>query len=170
VAPDPPRVELIDPERAVDGPLWWALRESAQLAGTRLPGADFDFDEASARGLTHLVSLTGTVTTDCSPLIGSAFDLEDLYERDGPSDPTHELRRVGEAAEAVRSLVAQGHGVLVHCLGGTGRTGTVVGAVLVSLGHPVDDVAQWLDQIHKQRGQAGWPESPWQRTALDVLG
>lgn len=164
-----PATKLIDAEHAVDGPFWWARRDSVRLAGTELPGDDFDFDLASSHGLTHLVSLTGSVQPDCSPLIGIAFDLEDLYERSEPSDSVQEALVVTEAASAVQSLLAQGHGVLVHCLGGTGRTGTVIGAVLVADGHPVADVAEWLDQVHRRRGKPGWPESPWQREALAVL-
>lgn len=73
------------------------------------------------------------------------------------------------AASTVRDLLDAGEGVLVHCLGGTGRTGTVIGAVLRSYGMPVDEITLWLDSVHKLRGQQGWPESPWQSQALAVL-
>lgn len=45
---------------------------------------------------------------------------------------------------------------------GTGRTGTVIGASLVALGHPPDTVIPHLDALHRARGRAGWPESKWQ--------
>ena len=57
----------------------------------------------------------------------------------------------------------------MHCSGGIGRTGTVIGAVLVSLGIDAPDVVAWLDAVQKLRGRPGWPESPWPADALRVL-
>jgi protein-tyrosine phosphatase len=51
---------------------------------------------------------------------------------------------------------------VVHCVGGRGRTGTVLGCVLRELGHSPGEVVDFLDRVHKARGKAGWPESPWQ--------
>jgi hypothetical protein len=76
---------------------------------------------------------------------------------------------VAAAASATRALLDDGLGVIVHCAGGTGRSGTVVGAVLVSLGGAPDTVTAWLDAVHILRGRPGWPESPWQTDALRVL-
>jgi len=55
-------------------------------------------------------------------------------------------------------------------MGGRGRTGTVIGVVLVRLGHDPDAVIDYLHQLAVGRGRRGWPESAWQaevvRTAI----
>jgi len=66
----------------------------------------------------------------------------------------------------VREALAHGEGVVVHCAGGRGRTGTVLGATLVSLGFAPAEVVAHLDLVHKARGTSGWPESPWQSAIL----
>ncbi len=48
---------------------------------------------------------------------------------------------------------------MVHCHGGTGRTGTVLGCVLRELGVQAAEVIDFLDRVHKARGKPGWPES-----------
>ncbi|TDA68752.1 MAG: hypothetical protein D9V47_07980 [Clostridia bacterium] len=53
-------------------------------------------------------------------------------------------------------------GVVIHCWGGRGRTGTVLGCVLRELGYEVDTVIAYLDCVHKVQGKEGWPESTWQ--------
>lgn len=160
---------LVPPREAVQGDLWWALRGARRLAGMAAPRADSNFARRFTAGLTHVVSLVGSTTYDPTPLTHSSYGLEDLYGRATPADITAERTRITAASSAVRDLLDAGQGVLVHCLGGTGRTGTVIGAVLCSYGIDPAETAAWLDAVHKLRGQSGWPESPWQRTALDVL-
>jgi protein-tyrosine phosphatase len=55
-----------------------------------------------------------------------------------------------------------GKGIVVHCVGGIGRTGTVIGCVLRDLGFSADEVIDYLDRINKSRGFRGWPETEWQ--------
>ena len=55
-----------------------------------------------------------------------------------------------------------GEGVVVHCHGGRGRTGSVIGSALVLLGHDPDTVIDWLYRVQRTRGRRGWPEQPWQ--------
>jgi hypothetical protein len=80
-----------------------------------------------------------------------------LVELDRLTDPN---------CRKVRELLDQQHGVLVHCEGGNGRSGTVIGAVLISYGIPALEVVNWLDEVHRLGGKSGWPESAWQRQAL----
>jgi protein-tyrosine phosphatase len=54
----------------------------------------------------------------------------------------------------------------VHCMGGRGRTGTVIGVALVMLGHDADDTVAYLDRVARARGRRGWPESPWQANVV----
>ena len=66
------------------------------------------------------------------------------------------------AAADVVAHLDDGIGVAVHCMGGRGRAGTVIGVALVRLGHDPDTVVDYLDRSPKARGRRGWPESPWQ--------
>jgi protein-tyrosine phosphatase len=61
----------------------------------------------------------------------------------------------------VQSLRAR-RGVVVHCWGGRGRTGTVLGCALRELGHDGEAVVAYLNRVHVARGEEGWPESSWQ--------
>jgi hypothetical protein len=163
--------EMPPADRAVAGSLWWALTGDRRLAGSAHPAAGFPFAQLHAEhGIDAIVALHGRPRYDPTPLrVAAHFALEDLYGRRSPTDPAGELAAVAAAATAVRALLDEGTGVLVHCIGGTGRTGTVIGAVLVSLGRSPDEVAAWLHDVHTRRGARGWPESPWQRTALTAL-
>lgn len=162
--------DLLPLEDAVDHPFWWGMRGEHRLAGIFRPPPGFPFDQIGEHlGLTAVVALVADVEYDCSPLPLHQFALEDLHGRECPADPQRELDVVRAAAETTRRLLDGGEGVLVHCEGGTGRTGTVIGAVLVSYGHDPGEVIEWLDGVHRRRKQPGWPECPWQQEALSVL-
>ena len=81
---------------------------------------------------------------------------------DPPADPERERALVLDAAADVVAHIEQGIGVAVHCMGGRGRTGTVIGVALVRLGHEPDAVVDYLHRLAVGRGRRGWPESPWQ--------
>jgi protein-tyrosine phosphatase len=104
---------------------------------------------------------------DPSPLIVShRVNLQDLHGGRVPQNPEQEERLIREAALAVERRLQAGDGVVVHCAGGTGRTGTVMGCVLWILGFSAVQVITYLDQLHKARGRAGWPESEWQSQVI----
>jgi len=116
----------------------------------------------------HVVCLTHDEPPyDCAPLTCTAVALEDLYaSMQGPRDAVVERARVAQAADAVVAHVRDGEGVAVHCPGGRGRAGTVIGVALVQLGHDPDGVVTHLDAIHRARGKDGWPECPWQAAVV----
>ncbi len=120
-------------------------------------------------GVQSVVSLIGPQTYDAGPLQTYSFRLADLYGGLDPGDLVSEEVELGQAAQQVLDLTRGGVGVAVHCRAGIGRTSTVIGAVLVALGHPVPAVTSWLDAVQKARGAPGWPESRWQEAQLDVL-
>jgi protein-tyrosine phosphatase len=163
---------LLDVSDAVDPAapgLWWARREPSPLVGMFAPTAGFRFDLLADRQVGAIVSLIGPQTYDAGSLRTYVFSLHDLYRRREPADPVAERAELAAAAGQVARLVVDGVGVAVHCRAGIGRTGTVIGAVLVSLGYPSADVAAWLDAVQRARGCPGWPESPWQLDSLDIL-
>lgn len=91
-----------------------------------------------------------------------AFELEDLFHGGPPRDAAAELELVRRQVNSVLQRLTAGARVVVHCAGGTGRTGTVLGCVLVRLGHEPERVVEYLGGVHRARGRAGWPEAEWQ--------
>jgi hypothetical protein len=96
--------------------------------------------------------------------------LQDLAGGKVPTEPDEELVKIRHAVDTVTESLARLEGVLVHCDGGTGRSGTVVGAVLVHMGEKPSEVTAWLNRVHLARGRSGWPESPWQSAILQGFG
>jgi hypothetical protein len=169
---DAPSAELLSIRDAVDPEnpwLWFAMRKPGVLAGMASPPDGFPFSFLHEQGAAVLVSLTGHQDYVSDPLAKESFDLEDLAGKSGPSDAAAEQTVVRAAAGRTLDLVQQGVGVVVHCGMGIGRTGTVIGAVLVALGHDANDVERWLRDVQVARGCSGWPEAPWQRDQLCSL-
>lgn len=52
-------------------------------------------------------------------------------------------------AEVIRREMDAGMGIVVHCMGGSGRTGTVLEWVLRDFGFRANDVANYLDRINR---------------------
>jgi protein-tyrosine phosphatase len=69
-----------------------------------------------------------------------------------------------EAARLAVAWLESGEGVLVHCLGGTGRTGTVLACALRHLGLDADRAC---GAVRSQR--PNWPESAWQEELVRSL-
>ena len=142
--------------------LYWVARTPVALAGMKSPGRA-DWSLLAAEGIGHIVCLTHDVATyDPAPCTVTAFKLQDLVSGGAPADPERERARVFEAAADVVSHLERGIGVAVHCMGGRGRTGTVLGVALVRLGHEPEAVVAYLDATARARSKLGWPESPWQ--------
>ena len=116
---------------------------------------------AGARGVLCLAGESPGYDPSPLELIG-AVDLEDLFHGGPPHDLTAELELVRRQVDLVLERLTAGVGVVVHCAGGTGRTGTVLGCVLVRLGHEPRRVIEYLEGVHRARGRAGWPEAEWQ--------
>lgn len=73
--------------------------------------------------------------------------------------PSHEeMRRL---LDLVDQAVEAGHTVYLHCWGGVGRTGTVVGCYLVRHGMTGDEALAWLRGVWPSVAQSGWhPTTP----------
>ena len=92
----------------------------------------------------------------------TALRLQDLVSGDPPDAADRERGLVHAAAADETAHLRDGVGVAVHCMGGRGRTGTVIGVALVQLGHEPDAVIDYLHRLAVGRGRRGWPESRWQ--------
>jgi hypothetical protein len=132
----------------------------ARLAGMAFPDPELDWAVLHSLGFRHVVRLHAS-DYDPAPLIAHDVSLEDLHGGLIPGDADGEQRRVWQAAELAAKYVASGDGVVVHCIGGTGRTGTVLACALRALGHSVDDA---IGAVRAQRPR--WPESPWQEEVV----
>jgi protein-tyrosine phosphatase len=94
--------------------------------------------------------------------------VEDLVHGGPPRDPAREESLIRTAVGRIEEKLRVGDGVVVHCAGGTGRTGTVIGCVLRRLGLSGHEVSEYLRTLNVARGKTrGWPESPWQRALVE---
>ncbi len=141
---------------------FWVLTEPAPLAGMRKPWPGFPWPKIYEAGFSYVVSLHPR-GCDVTPLT-VLFDepLQDLADGGYPDDPDGEETRIRKVVSRIGDALRSGRGVVVHCLGGRGRTGTVLGCVLRELGFRGQTIIDFLDRLHRERGKPGWPESPWQ--------
>jgi len=147
---------------SLPGEFYWVLRTPAPLAGMKYPRDGFPWGELAKVGFSQLVALHPG-NYDPSPLsILSAEKLQDLVDGGPPRNPGREQETIARIVRATVEALQAGKGVAIHCMGGRGRTGTVLGCVLRELGYRPQDVVDYLDRVHKARGTAGWPESSWQ--------
>ena len=91
-----------------------------------------------------------------------SLPLEDLVHGDPPKNPLLEISKIRSATRTILQSLGDCEGAVVHCWGGRGRTGTVLGCVLRELGYEGETVVKYLDEIQRVRGRKGWPEAVWQ--------
>lgn len=154
-------------ELAVPADLYWVAREPVPLAGMAYPGR-VDWRRLACEGIGHVVCLShDDPPYDPTPCSLTAVALENLFAGGSPREPEREEALVLAAAGVVVASIRAGTGVAVHCLGGRGRAGTVIGAAVVQLGHDPDEVVDHLHRLHVHRGRKdGWPESAWQEAVV----
>jgi protein-tyrosine phosphatase len=151
---------------AMPAELYFLARQPVPLAGMAYPSR-VDWNALHDEGLRRVVCLThDEAPYDPTPLTVTAISLQDLYTGVTPDEPEAELARIRRAATVVVDALAAGDGAAVHCRGGRGRAGTVLGSALVLLGHDPEEAVAYLDRIHTIRGKGGWPESAWQADAV----
>jgi pimeloyl-ACP methyl ester carboxylesterase len=180
-------VEVIAPEGApaihgLDSPhrFYQVLQAPAPLAGMSFPDCA-PWNAMATAGFDSVVCLTTDAPQyDPSPLRRLlTVEFQDLYGGAHPDDPQREAGMLRDVVEAVVCELRSGRGVVVHCAGGTGRTGTVIACTLAALGMTEAEVLEYMTTVNAARGQScGWPESDWQKsqvaafvpcTAPDVL-
>jgi hypothetical protein len=150
--------------------LYWIARTPVALAGMSYPGRA-DWPLLHAHGIGHVVCLThDRAPYEPWPCTITSLRLQDLVDGRAPDDHDEERALVLRAADDVCAHHDRGVGVAVHCMGGRGRTGTVIGVVLVRNGHAPDDVITYLHDVAVARGRRGWPESVWQASTIRSVG
>ena len=147
--------------------LYWVISSPTPLAGMKFPPSDFPWSSLAAAGFSQVVALHPG-SYDPAPLeMCFAEQLQDLISGGPPANEDTEAERVRAAVNAAVKAWRSGQGVVVHCVGGRGRSGTVLGCILRDLGFPAADVLSFLDRVHKSRGKPGWPESMWQSSLVE---
>ncbi|HSO28017.1 MAG TPA: tyrosine-protein phosphatase [Anaerolineales bacterium] len=133
------------------------------LAGMPYPVENFPWVAVGEMGYRYVVDLTGQSSYDPAPLEQLAsVRLQDLFQGGSPHNPQPEAAKIHALVRQIEPLWRAGDGIVIHCAGGRGRTGTVIGCLLRSLGYDADTVIAYLNDLHQARGREGWPESVWQ--------
>lgn len=156
---------------------WWV--QPGRLLAGEYPG---DPDAPGARQKVALLIDAGVrtfvdLTTPADPLApyaplvaqaAQARQLDLRHERFAiPDLGVVDDDRYDVAARIIEAGLTRG-AVYVHCWGGIGRTGTVIGCVLADQGLPYDDVLERLETLRSGSRKAGRPapEMPLQREVL----
>ena len=141
------------------------LRAPAPLAGMSFPNRPH-WKSLAAAGFESIVCLTDNAPPyEPSPLrVLRALRFKDLVGGACPDDPQREAAMLRDVVRAVVDELRSGRGVVVHCAGGTGRTGTVIACALAALGMPQDEVLKYMARVNAARQKSpGWPEADWQK-------
>lgn len=154
--------------RNVDVPreVYWVLSSPVLLAGMKFPRPSFPWASLKAVGFGSVVSLHSGAYDPAPLAIAFSEQLEDVISGGPPTNEANETEKIRKAVVAVVAALQSGQGVVVHCFGGRGRSGTVIGCTLRQLGFEPDEAIAFLDRVHKARGKPGWPESPWQSSLV----
>jgi protein-tyrosine phosphatase len=163
-------MKLIEPSKGasiagirIPQDFYWVLGPPVPLAGMRYPASNFPWPNVEQAGFAAVVSLHHGPPYDPTPLKKVFSEqLQDLVGGGPPNNSEREKERIERAVQATITAWNSGAGVVVHCVGGRGRSGTVIGCFLRELGFGSREVIEFLDRLHKERGKPGWPESPWQ--------
>lgn len=134
------------------------------------PKEGWPWVELQAAGFSSVVCLTESRPSyDPAPLCilySAAF--QDLLGERPPRDPAREADMLFQVVGTVCTELMAGRGVVVHCQGGTGRTGTVIACALRAMGVPYEAINKYMDSVNRSRNKyPGWPESPWQKQQVE---
>ncbi len=148
----------------VPSDFYWVIQSPVPLAGMSYPESNALWQNIWGAGFRDVVNLTEeSPSYDATPLILlHSVKLEDLVYGGPPCDPAKEEKLIREVVDVVMGELSAGKGVVIHCAGGTGRTGTTTGCILRTMGLSASTVISYLDKLMKARGKHGWPESKWQ--------
>lgn len=155
------------PGFSVPANAYWILFRPTPLLGMARPTSATPWRALYDVGVRRIVCLTSDVPPyNPSPLtFAHSVALQDLFGGIAPNQPELERGKIEAAAARVAAALREGEGVVVHCAGGTGRTGTVLGAAVIALGLPAAAAIAHLQAVNEARGKT-WPESAWQQELL----
>ena len=152
---------------------YWVV--PGRFAAGEYPGAIYHADAAAKlkslleAGIDHFIDLTepgelepyARIAEREAQMIGKEVG----YERHSIVDASvpHRPEQMAAILDSVANALDEGKTVYVHCWGGVGRTGTVVGCWLVRRGHTGDEalrqLAEWWQIVEKARWHRRSPET-----------
>jgi hypothetical protein len=144
------------------------VEKHGMLGASRLPGVEMDWNKMSSIGFRWVICA-------CSKNPGynpfplkflAAIDLTDLSDGGPPDNARAEFKQIAAIASKAFLKLNEG-GILVHCEGGRGRTGTIIGAILRHCGYGAAEVIDFLNAAYVAAGRPCWPESPWQSQVVE---
>jgi hypothetical protein len=146
------------------------VKKHGVLGAARWPGVEMDWKRMSAIGFRWVIcACSEDPGYNPFPLKFLArIGLTDLSGGGQPENPGTELEQI-EAVASKAFLKLNECGVLVHCVGGRGRTGTIIGAILRHCGYGAAEVIDFLDAAYRAAGRPCWPESPWQSQVIERI-
>jgi hypothetical protein len=153
-------------------PLHFVLRLEGvwPLGAAKLPGPSTDWQRLSSSGFRWVICAGSDNPRyrPCPLEFLKRIELTDLSETPEPEEPDAEFDRIAAIASTASSRLREG-GILVHCVGGRGRTGTIIGAILRHRGYDSAEIIDFLNTTYRRVGKPGWPESPWQSQVIGRL-
>jgi len=158
------------PNIKVPDDLYCVLDVPGLLAGMRTPEKKTDWSGLSRRGFKYVVCLeTSTPEYDPSPLrFLKCVELNNLYLADDlPPEPRREEILISEIVDRVERKLISGRGIVIHCGGGRGRTGTVIGCILKRMRYKSRAIINYMHDLHAERDEDGWPEAKWQSQLVE---
>lgn len=158
------------PDIKVPDELYCVLDVPGLLAGMRTPDKRIDWHSLSRRGFDYVVCLESNKPKyNPSPLrFLKCVELENLsLPDDSPSEPRREEIYISEIVDRAERQLISGKGIVVHCGGGRGRTGTVIGCILKRMRYKSRAIINFLHDLHGKRDDSGWPEANWQSQLVD---
>jgi protein-tyrosine phosphatase len=117
-----------------------------------------DLTEAGESGLKPYIHLLEEVSSQYQSVVMH----KRISIRDLSTPSTEEMLQI---LDTIDVSLSEGHNIYIHCYGGKGRTGTVVGCYLTRHGMPGSEALEWIKMLRKNiHGDAGRsPETESQR-------
>jgi rhodanese/phosphatase family protein len=146
------------------------VEKHGMLGAARLPDAEMDWKGMSSIGFRWVICACSKDTgSDPFPLKFLArIGLTNLSGGGQPDNTGAEFKYIEATTLKAFSRLSEG-GILVHCVGGRGRTGTIIGAILRHCGYGATEVIDFLDAAYRGAGRPCWPESPWQSQVIEQV-
>lgn len=114
--------------------LRFAWHLDGKIAGSARPGRygvpSRDFAYLREQGIRHIINLCEDAL-DVPPEFNEAFDVHHVPVVDGHAPTAEDLAHI---RGMVNHAIAHEEPILIHCMGGVGRTATVIAPLLMELG------------------------------------
>ena len=150
------KLEGVECELGDGHPLHFVLNveKHGTLGAALRPGAAMDWKRMSSIGFRWVIcACSEDPGYDPFPLKFLArIGLTDLSAKGQPDNPSAEFEQIAAVASQAFSKLNEG-GVLVHCEGGRGRTGTIIGAILRHCGCGAAEVIDFLNGAYRDAGR-----------------